>query len=157
MKNGFTLIELLVVILIIGILAGVALPKYQMSKEKAKFALLKQQAHAIQQSMFRYHQDNSTWATTLDVLDVQLKGTLSGNKTLVYLADNAQCYIGGDCIFCNRTIFGITVEYSAAYKTSRKRACVAFSQTNDRANQFCQRETGKKTGIKAGRWTTYYY
>ncbi len=66
MRNtkGFTLIELLIVVVIIGILAAIAIPKFANTKEKAYIASMKSDLRNLVTAEESYFADNVTYATT---------------------------------------------------------------------------------------------
>ena len=63
-RRGFTLIELLIVVVIIGILATIAIPKFASSKEKAFLATMKTDLHNLVTAEEAYFFDNSSYTTS---------------------------------------------------------------------------------------------
>lgn len=76
-KCGFTLIELLVVVLIIGILAGVALPQYQNAVHKTRLMNLIQTAAGIRRAQEAFYPANDKYTSDLHSLDVDFTKTCS--------------------------------------------------------------------------------
>jgi len=58
-KKGFTLIELLIVVVIIGILAAIAIPKFSNTKEKAYLAAMKSDLRNLATAEEAYASDNA--------------------------------------------------------------------------------------------------
>jgi type IV pilus assembly protein PilA len=67
--KGFTLIELLIVVVIIGILAALAIPKFANTKEKAYIASMKSDLRNLATAQEGYLANYVTYAGTLTNLD----------------------------------------------------------------------------------------
>jgi len=64
-RKGFTLIELLIVVVIIGILAAIAIPKFANTKEKAYIASMKSDLRNLVTAEEAYFADSVKYAVTV--------------------------------------------------------------------------------------------
>ena len=67
--KGFTLIELLIVVVIIGIIASIAIPKFANTKEKAYLASMKSDLRNLATAEEAYLFDSLTYTTNLAAMN----------------------------------------------------------------------------------------
>ena len=82
-KKGFTLIELLIVVVIIGILAAIAIPKFANTKEKAYVASMKSDLRNLITAQEAYFSDNnSTYAGSTGAMGTNYKASTGVTVTI---------------------------------------------------------------------------
>ena len=79
-RKGFTLIELLIVVVIIGILAAIAIPKFAATKDKAKLASVKTDLRNLMTAQEAYFSDYATYGSFAQ-LQTASNFTLSAGNT----------------------------------------------------------------------------
>jgi prepilin-type N-terminal cleavage/methylation domain-containing protein len=68
-KAGFTLIELLIVVVIIGLLASIAIPKFQSVRERAYMASLRADLHNLATQQDIYYNDSYSYSPSISDLE----------------------------------------------------------------------------------------
>ena len=86
-NRGFTLIELLVVVLIIGILAGVALPQYQKAVAKARYTQMIAAGKSLKDAMELYYMGNGDYPFFWSDLDITYPGCSEGTGRYMLWCD----------------------------------------------------------------------
>ena len=140
-KNaGFTLKELLVVVLIIGILAAVALPQYQLAVLKSRFANIRQIAAQVKAAEEAYYMANGKYTHILANLDISfpncvlkddvlacdtylqldpLNSSADGadlnraNLRIAYCPNQAQTVVFNDCYNAKDFVYTVWLDNSA--------------------------------------------
>jgi type IV pilus assembly protein PilA len=81
-RKGFTLIELLIVVVIIGILAAIAIPKFANTKQKAYIASMKSDLRNLVTAEEAYFADSVKYSTTVSCANPAVAGTVQWCATV---------------------------------------------------------------------------
>ena len=139
-NRAFTLIELLVVVLIIGILASVALPQYQLAVDKSKYTRLMPLVQAIKNAQEVYYLEHGKYADSLEQLDISTPwgGPNSPDGSMMITLINSHYVygtIGQNYVADNAYL--LWYDHSG---TPGRRECYAY--TGARSERLCKAVTG---------------
>ena len=122
-RHGFTLIELMIVVVIIGILAAVAIPKYQEVTRGSKEAEAQPQLKQIYTLEERYKAKEGSYALNIDALE--------GGPTLAtggrYFTYTVAAHASGFCAVASPNALGT----ASSLNPQSLDAAGAFHETGD--------------------------
>ncbi len=165
--GGFTLIELLVVVLIIGILAAMALPQYELAVTKSRFATLQPIVRALADAQEVYYMENGDYATRF--LDLGVTPPAGGNLVEEENGESIK-YSGFYCrlhakaaVYCTGEHYGYyRQQLQQSFDHPGERFCLVYHGDNQRRvellEKLCRSLGGEKMSgadFGASSWDFY--
>jgi prepilin-type N-terminal cleavage/methylation domain-containing protein len=86
LRKGFTLIELLIVVVIIGILAAIAIPKFANTKQKAYVTAMKSDLRNLVTAEEAFFSDSAHYTATIDSTHLKFQPSTGVNLTAANIA-----------------------------------------------------------------------
>jgi prepilin-type N-terminal cleavage/methylation domain-containing protein len=161
-KKGFTLIDLLIAVLIIGVLAAVALPRYQTAINKSRYAGLMPVAKAVKDTEEEVFMTKNDYTADLEELSVKVPGTINPANTATDGKITVQVVAGASAgqdyvkAVDNRNTDNVFVMYfDKSPRYPGEIHCEALT-ASEKAQQLCKSSGGGNTVTGTdGDYTTY--
>ncbi len=149
-NKAFTLIEMLIVVLIIGILAAIVLPQYQLASYRSKYATMSSLVRALANAQEEYYMAKGEYAPSDEYLTVGMPKegapiNAEGRPVIGYGAFSVgAAYASGILMDGDARVASYTIYYKKSTSGNKGQIrCVTYASRQKIGNKICESAGGQ--------------